>query len=97
MLGAELEKITEIETRNVVMGHLQRGGSPTAHDRVLATNLGTKAVDMVVKKRFGYMVGVKGNSFAEVSLANVAKGPRVIPLNHLLIKSARSVGTCFGN
>lgn len=97
VLGDRIEKLTCIETRAVVMGHLQRGGSPTAFDRVLATALGTKAVDMIKEKAFGYMAGVKNDSLVKVSLKEVAKGKRLVPLNSPLIKSARSVGTCFGD
>ena len=79
------------------MGHLLRGGSPTAFDRVLATSLGTKAVEMIENKRFGYMVGVRGNKLVEVPLSDVAKGSRTVPVNHPLIACARSVGTCFGD
>jgi 6-phosphofructokinase len=86
-----------VETRTVVMGHLQRGGSPTAFDRVLATSLGTKVVDMIADKKFGYMVGVRGGRLIEVSLHNVARGPRTVARNHPLIQSARAVGTCFGD
>ena len=66
-------------------------------DRVLATSLGTKAVEMIENKRFGYMVGVRGNKLVEVPLAEVAKGSRTVPVNHPLIACARSVGTCFGD
>src|SRR4030043_1266161 len=97
VLGAQIETMMEVETRTVVMGHLQRGGSPTPFDRVLATRLGTQAVDMVQNKRFGYMVGVKGDSLIKVPLEEVAKGPRTVPLNHPLIQAARAVGTCFGD
>jgi len=97
VLSEQIEKITGIETRTVVLGYLQRGGSPTAFDRILATSLGTKAVELIQKGRFGYMVAVKQNKIVEVSLEQVAKGPRIVPLNHPLIQSARSVGTCFGD
>ena len=97
VLGEQIEKVTGIETRTVVMGHLQRGGTPTPFDRVLATRLGSKAVDMVASKKCGYMVGVKGDSLAEVPLEEVAKGPRTVPLGHPLIEAARSLGTCFGD
>ena len=97
VLGAQIEERTGIETRTVVMGHLLRGGSPTPFDRVLATRLGTKAVDMIKNKQFGYMVGVKGNSLVKVPLEDVATGPRTVPLNDPLIQAARAVGTCFGN
>jgi 6-phosphofructokinase 1 len=97
VLGEQIEKMTGIQTRTVVMGHLQRGGSPTAFDRVLATSLGTKAVNMIQNKQFGYMVGLKGTKLVEVPLEKVAKGPRTIPRNHRLIRSARGVGTSFGD
>jgi len=97
VLGAQIEKMTGIETRTVVMGHLQRGGSPTPFDRVLATRLGTRAVDMIENREFGYMVGVKGESLVKVPLEDVAKGPRTIPLDDPLIEAARSVDTCFGD
>jgi 6-phosphofructokinase 1 len=97
VLGEEIEKITGLETRTVVMGHLLRGGSPTPFDRILATRLGTKAVEMIVNKEFGSMVGVKGDSLASIPLKEVAKGPKIVPLNHPMIKAARSIGTCFGD
>jgi len=97
VLGSQIEEATGHETRTVVMGHLQRGGVPTPFDRVLATRLGTRAVDMVENGAFGYMVGVKGSSLVEVPLEEVARGPRSIPLDDPLIRSARSVGTCFGD
>ena len=96
-LGAEIEKLSGIETRTVVLGHLQRSGVPTAFDRVLATRLGCKAVEMIINKRFGHMVGVKGDLLDEIPLEEVAKGQRNIPPGDPLIQEARSVGTCFGN
>jgi len=97
VLAEQIEKETGIETRAVVMGHLQRGGSPTPFDRVLATSLGTKAVDMIENRQFGYMSGVKGNKLVAVPLAKAASGTKTVPLNHPLVQSARSVGTCFGD
>jgi len=97
VLGQQIEKLTGLETRTVVMGHLLRGGSPTPFDRVLATQLGTKAVKMMEDKEFGYMVGMKRSGLVVVPLREVARGPKTVPLNHPLIKSARSVGTCFGD
>ena len=97
LLGRQIEEATRLETRTVVMCHLLRGGSPTSFDRILATNLGMKAVDLVEDKKFGYMVGVKENSLVAVPLKDVAKGPKLIPFNHPMIKAARSLGTCFGD
>jgi 6-phosphofructokinase 1 len=97
VLGHRIEQVTGIETRQVVLGHLQRGGSPTPTDRILATQLGTKAVELIEAKRFGYMAAVKGNDIVAVGLEKVAQGPRQVPLGHPLIITARSVGTCFGD
>lgn len=97
VLGAEIEKLSGIATRTVVLGHLQRSGVPSPFDRILATRLGCRAVDMIVNKKFGYMVGVRGDSLHETPLEEVAKGQRTIPSDHQLIRAARSVGTCFGD
>jgi 6-phosphofructokinase 1 len=97
ILGHQIEQVTGVETRQVVLGHLQRGGSPTPTDRVLATRLGTKAVELIEAKQFGYMAAVKGDDIVAVDLEEVAKGPRNVPIGHPLIVAARSVGTCFGD
>jgi 6-phosphofructokinase 1 len=97
VLGSEIEALTGIETRTVVLGHLQRGGIPTPYDRVLATRLGTRAVDLVQSGTFGYMVGIKSNSLVDVPLEEVAKGQRTVPPNDPLIQAARDVGTCLGD
>jgi 6-phosphofructokinase 1 len=97
VLGRQIEKMTGLETRIVVMGHLQRGGSPTPFDRILATQLGAKVVEMIEEKAFGNMVGIRKNSLIKVPLKEVAKGYKKVPLNHPLIKAARSVDTCFGD
>ena len=97
VLGEQLEKMTGLETRAVVMGHLQRGGTPTPFDRVLATELGAKAVDMILREEFGQMMGVQKGALVNVPLEIVAQGPRKVPPDHKLIKTARSVGTSFGD
>ena len=96
VLGDQIEKATGIETRTVVMGHLQRGGSPTAFDRVLATQLGSRAVDMVISRAFGNMVAMQNSHLIKVPLKDVAKGHRSVPQDHPLIRTAISLGTCFG-
>ncbi len=97
MLAEKIEKITGIESRAVAMGHLQRGGTPTPFDRVLATQLGSAAVDLIINEQFGMMVGVKGMDLVPVSLDIVSGGPRKIPEGHPLIRTARAIGTCFGD
>ena len=97
VLGDQIEKRTGLETRTVVMGHLQRGGPPTPFDRVLATRLGAKAVDMIEHRQFGFMVGVRGKALVEVPLNIVAKGPRLVTIGDPLVETARSIGTFFGD
>jgi len=97
VLGDKIEKSTDFETRTVVMGHLQRGGTPTAFDRVLATQLGSRAVDMIANKSFGSMVAMQESKLVTVPLKEVSKGHRSVPVDYPLIKTAISLGTCFGN
>jgi 6-phosphofructokinase 1 len=96
-LADQIEEVTGVETRALVLGHLLRGGSPTAADRVLATRLGTRAMDLVAGREFGCMVGVKANDLVKVPLAQVTDRQRTVPTEFPLITSARSVGTCFGD
>ncbi len=96
VLGTQLEAMTGIETRSVVLGHLQRGGSPTPYDRVLATRLGARAIEMVTHGECGYMVGVKGDTLTRVPLEEVAKGQRLVTPDNPVLQTARAVGTCFG-
>ena len=97
VLGHQIEDLTGIETRTVVLGHLQRGGTPSPFDRILGTRLGSEAVNFIINKDFGYMVGVKDNHLEKVPLETVAKGSRLVPLDHPLLRAARSVGACFGD
>ena len=95
-LGKEIEELSGIETRSVVLGHLQRGGSPSPFDRILGTRLGARAMDLIVSGKTGHMVGVKGEELVSVPLSKVAKGMRLVPLNHELIKVGLSLGVSFG-
>jgi len=70
-LGKEIENRTDIETRVVVLGHLQRGGSPTPFDRILATRYGIAAIDLVNEGKFGHMVALQGNKIASVLLEDI--------------------------
>ena len=70
-VGKEIEKCMSIETRVVVLGHIQRGGSPTAFDRILATQFGIGAIDLVHEKKFGRMVAIRGNKIVSVPLKDV--------------------------
>ncbi len=78
LVGREIEKRTGFETRTVVLGHLQRGGSPTAYDRYLGLRFGVKAVELVEQKDFGKMIGLRGNDFVAVSLEEAVVKTRTV-------------------
>jgi 6-phosphofructokinase 1 len=79
-LGKEIEKCMDIETRVVVLGHLQRGGSPTAFDRVLATRYGIAAIDLVHEGKFGRMVALQGGNIVSVPLKDVVGKRKTVDL-----------------
>jgi len=96
-LRDDIEAQTGIETRATILGHLQRGGSPTPFDRILATRLGHAACKLAVQGETGFMVGLRGTEIVPVPLDQIAGKQRLIePTNHLL-QAARAVGTCFGD
>jgi ATP-dependent phosphofructokinase / diphosphate-dependent phosphofructokinase len=97
VLADQLEEMAGAETRAVVLGHVQRGGTPTAADRILATRLGEEAVRMVAAGMFGRMVAVQGGSLSSVPLDIPAGGPKLVPPDHPLIRAARAIGTAFGD
>jgi 6-phosphofructokinase 1 len=79
LIGAELERLTGFETRVMVLGHLQRGGTPTAFDRVLATRLGVRAAEAVLAKEFGTMVASRGTEMVLVPLSASVSEPKHVP------------------
>ncbi|MBV5329575.1 MAG: 6-phosphofructokinase [Chlorobium sp.] len=96
-LARSLEALTGLEARLTILGHLQRGGTPSASDRVLSTKLGTACIRLIEDEIFGVMVAVQGNKVVTVPLEEVVNKRKVVPLNHDWIESARSVGTCLGD
>ena len=91
-----LERMTGKEARCVVLGHLQRGGSPTAFDRVLATRLGGKAVELLKRGVYGKMVANHPPDIVPVPLADVVGKTRTVPLDYDLLGTARAIGISFG-
>lgn len=96
-LAALLEKMMVREVRCVVPGHFQRGGTPSAYDRVLTTALGVKAGDCILSKKFGLMMAVRNNEIVAVPLSEVANKLKAIPTDHYLIETARKTGIYFGD
>lgn len=96
VVGQQVEEGTGMETRVTVLGHLQRGGSPTPFDRILATRFGTEAVRLVMEGRFGEMVCLRTPHIKSVPLAEAIGELRCVPLDNDIILSARRVGISFG-
>jgi ATP-dependent phosphofructokinase / diphosphate-dependent phosphofructokinase len=96
-LANRLEKFTGLETRITILGHLLRGGAPTAVDRVLATNLGTACLKIINDGIFGMMLAIRDGAIVTVPLDQVIGKHKQIPLSHSWIQSARMVGTSLGD
>ncbi len=96
LVSREIEKLTGMESRSTVLGHLQRGGSPTSYDRVLATRFGVKAVELVDEKNFNRMVCLKGNSIGSVTLDEAVAGTKRVDPHSEQVRAALAVGTSFG-
>ena len=95
--GDELTNLTGKETRHVVLGHLQRGGAPTAFDRTLATRFGGKAVELVLRGQFGKMVANHPPELVPVPLGEVVGRMKLVPLDYDLLQTARMMGISFGD
>ena len=95
-LSSQLEKLTGLESRITILGHLQRGGTPTATDRILATKLGTACFKAIQEKQFGVMVAVSCGETELVPLEKVVGKRKIVPLDHPWLESARQVGTNLG-
>jgi 6-phosphofructokinase len=96
-LARELEELTQLEARVTILGYVQRGGTPSAGDRLLATRLGTMCVQLIHDKVFGVMVAARGDGAKPVPIAEVAGKLKMVPLNHPWIETARRVGTNMGD
>jgi phosphofructokinase-like protein len=96
-LAQQLEQLTRLESRVTILGHLQRGGTPSAADRLLATRLGTACADLIHEGVFGVMVAACGEGTQPVPLDQVAGKRKTVPLDHPWIASARRIGTNMGD
>lgn len=93
----EVSKYIKQESRCTVLGHLQRGGSPTPFDRALATRFGSTAVHLAAEKKFGMMVALQCNEIRGVPLAEAVGKIKTVPPNGELVRIARSMGIAFGD
>jgi phosphofructokinase-like protein len=92
-----LAKLTNKETRHVVLGHLQRGGAPTAFDRTLATRFGGKAVELLLRGQFGKMVANHPPDIVPVPIGEVVGKTKTVPLDYDLLLTGRALGISFGD
>ncbi len=97
LIGHNISKDTGLETRVTVLGHLQRGGSPTPFDRNLSTKFGYKACQLAAEKQFGRMVALKGTQIESVLIKDAIAKQKLVPLECQQVLAARGVGTSFGD
>lgn len=93
----QLEELTGLESRMTILGHLQRGGTPSAGDRLLATRLGTAAASLIHEGVFGVMVAARGEGAEAVPLEDVVGKRKLVPLDHSWVQTARDIGVCLGD
>jgi len=96
-VAREVEQMTGHETRDVRLGHLQRGGSPTPLDRILGTRFGVKAVDLIKDKKFGRMVSYQSYQVGDVSIEEAVNQLRLVQPDSEVVHAARAVGISFGD
>lgn len=96
-LAHQLEQLTGLESRPTILGHLQRGGTPSAADRILASRLGSACVDAIMQGLSGVMIAARGESAVPVPLEEVAGNKKLVPLDHPWIQTARNLGVCLGD
>lgn len=97
VVADKIEEMTGRETRVTVLGHLQRGGSPTPYDRILSTKFGAFAIDLVANKKFGRMVALKGNEIKNVKIEDAISKQKLVKPDDQAVFVAKAVGISFGD
>jgi 6-phosphofructokinase 1 len=96
-VAEDIERLTGKETRSIVLGHLQRGGSPTTFDRLLGLRFGAAAVRLVASRQFGMMVALQPPDIVAVPIDQVLSRPKRIPADSDVVATARAIGISFGD
>lgn len=96
-IAREIQEKTGMETRVCVPGHMLRGGSPSAYDRVLATKFGVRAAQLIKEEKYGYTVAMVKGQVTENKLCDIAGKPKLVPSDHQLVVTARDMGISFGD
>jgi len=97
LVAKKITETTDLECRVTVLGHLQRGGSPTPFDRILATKYGSMACQLVAEGKFGRMAAWKNNQITSVPIKDAIAKQRLVSPDDDMVLAARAVGTCFGD
>lgn len=95
-LAKRIQEVTGLETRETVLGYVQRGGSPSPMDRVLASRFGAAAANLIAGNNFGKMVAHRNGEITSVKLSDVAGKTKLVETDDPMVKQAREMGTCFG-
>ena len=93
----QIEESTGLDSRSIVLGHVQRGGTPSAFDRVLATRFGFYAFELLMSGKFGELVVEQQGQISSVPIVEVAGKVRTVPQDYRLVRAARAIGTSFGD
>jgi 6-phosphofructokinase 1 len=96
-VAADIQQHTDLEIRVTVLGHVQRGGSPIASDRILSSRFGKAAADLVARKQFGQMVAIRGEDIVSVPIAEAVSRPKYVDPNGQMVQTAQSLGISFGD
>jgi 6-phosphofructokinase 1 len=96
-IAKQIEASTGLETRVCVPGHMLRGGSPSAYDRILATQFGVHAAELIAQEKYGYAVAKIGDIITENKLIDVAGKTKFVPEDDQMVKTARDIGISFGD
>ena len=96
-IAKDLEGRTGLESRVTILGHVQRGGTPSPSDRILATTLGAAATESIANEEFGVMIASKGDGYRARALDKVAGRRKTVPTDHPWVRTARDLGICMGD
>ena len=95
-IASQLQELAGVEARAVIPGHIQRGGSPSAYDRVLSTQFGVHAAELIRDGIFGVSVALVGNTVTHNPLSEIAGVAKLVPADHQLVQTAKNIGISFG-
>jgi len=96
-MARKIQEVTGLETRETVLGYIQRGGTPSPMDRVLASRYGATAANLIANMEYGKMVALRKGEITSVELSEVAGKVKLVETDNPMVIQAREMGTCFGD